>query len=236
MCLIALAHGPRFVLAANRDEDYERATRSAHVWEDAPDVIGGRDALHGGSWLAVSRRGRFAAVTNLRGATRRSRSRGLLVSSFVQSDESPEAFAAKIETEHYAGFHLMIGEFGKTVVYVSVDEEPRVLDYGVYGFSNAPRGEHWPKVALATATMKELLASSTDLTTDLLRFLSTPRNRGRVEEEVFITGDRYGTRASTVVIATMDEILFAEQNYERGGVPAAFTRSSFQSAFRGPQS
>jgi len=215
MCLIALAHGARFVLAANRDEDYERATKPAHVWEDAPDVVGGRDALHGGSWLAVSRRGRFAAVTNLRGAVQRSRSRGLLVSAFVTSDESPETFAANVarEADQYAGFHLIVGEFGKTIVYVAADEQPRVLEPGIYAFSNAPIGEHWPKVAIATAKMRENPEVS-----DLLRFFSTPRHSGRVEEEVFITGDRYGTRASTVVIATREEILFVEQNYARGGI------------------
>ncbi|HJQ38966.1 MAG TPA: NRDE family protein [Thermoanaerobaculia bacterium] len=220
MCLIALAHGPRFVLAANRDEDYERATKTAHVWEDAPDVVGGRDALHGGSWLAVSRRGRFAAVTNLRGAARRSRSRGLLVSSFVKSDESPETFAANVarEAEHYAGFHLIVGEFGKTLVYVSAEEQPRVLEHGIYAFSNAPLGEHWPKVTIAIEKMQE----NPDVS-ELLRFLNTPRNSGRVEEEVFIAGDRYGTRASTVVIATMDEILFVEQNYSRGGMASSST-------------
>jgi uncharacterized protein with NRDE domain len=222
MCLIALAHGPKLVIAANRDEDYERPTRSAHVWEEAPDVVGGRDALHGGSWLAVSRRGRFAAVTNLRGAVRRSRSRGLLVSSFVASDETPMAFAESVmrEAAHYAGFHLLLGEIGGSIVYVTPDEPARVLEHGVYGFSNAPAGERWPKVDFAIETMNELLAGSTDLASDLLRFLQTPRNRGRVEEEVFIAGERYGTRASTVVIATREEIFFAEQNYGRGGIPA----------------
>lgn len=89
MCLIVLAHLAharfRFVLAANRDEDYERATHDAAFWADAPDVLGGRDALHGGSWLAMAKIGRLAAVTNLRGAERRTRSRGALVRDFVTS-------------------------------------------------------------------------------------------------------------------------------------------------------
>lgn len=223
MCLIALAHRASekvpFVLAANRDEDYERATRAAQIWEDAPNVIGGRDALYGGSWLAIARNGRFAAVTNLRGAMPQGRSRGLLVRSFVTGNETPEAFAASIELEHYAGFHLIAGEAGGTVVYVASDETPRVLDPGIYGFSNAPSHEQWPKTAIAVEAMSTLIESSTDLTMDLLQFLRTPRNTGRVEEEVFIAGNRYGTRASTVVIASGDEILFAEQNYTRGGVP-----------------
>ena len=85
MCLIAFAHRASerfpFVLAANRDEDYTRATHDAHFWSDAPVILGGRDALHGGSWLAVSRGGRFAAVTNLRGAVPRGRSRGALLTA-----------------------------------------------------------------------------------------------------------------------------------------------------------
>jgi len=230
MCLIALAHGDRLLLAANRDEDYERATRSAHLWEDAPDVIGGRDALHGGSWLAISRHGRFAAVTNLRGAMPRGRSRGLLVSSFVTSTETPEDFATSVAREavHYAGFHLLVGEAGRTVVYVTPSETPRILERGIYGFSNAPSGERWPKVDLAVDEMKAVLASPADPTDELLRFLGTEHHRGRVEEEVFIVGDRYGTRASTVVIASMDEILFAEQNYGRGGIRLALNRTTLR--------
>ena len=223
MCLIALAHRASekypLVLAANRDEDYERATRVAQVWEDAPDVIGGRDALHGGSWLAIARQGRFAAVTNLRGAVPKGRSRGLLVRAFVTGTESPEAFAASIEFEQYAGFHLIAGEAGGTVVYAASDDTPRVLDPGIYGFSNAPSDEQWPKTAIAVEAMSAMLANPDDLTMDLLQFLRTPRNAGRVEEEVFIAGNRYGTRASTVVIVSMSEIRFAEQNYTRGGIP-----------------
>lgn len=226
MCLIALAHGASdrypLVIAANRDEEHDRATRPAHFWDDAPDILGGRDALHGGSWLAIARNGRFAAVTNLRRSPPRSRSRGLLVSSFVQSEISPETFAATVfnEASEYAGFHLLIGEIGGSIVYVTGGEEavaPIVLERGIYGFSNAGGGEHWPKVDVAIAALREALTKDS-LSDELLRFLATTRHSDRVEDEVFIVGDRYGTRSSTVVIATMDEILFAEQNYARGGI------------------
>jgi len=226
MCLIALAHGVSerypLVLAANRDEDYERATRVADVWEDAPDVVGGRDAVHGGSWLAVSKSGRFAAVTNLRGAVQRSRSRGLLVRAFVTSAIAPEAFADEVarEAAEYAGFHLLVGETGQSVVYLASGAAPTVLAHGIYGFSNAPADERWPKVDLAIDEMRK----SIDDPEALLRFLATPRHSGRIEEEVFIAGDRYGTRASTVVMATTKQIRFIEQNYGRGGTAAGVFR------------
>ncbi len=228
MCLIALAHGATdafpFVLAANRDEDYERPTRDAHAWDEAPDVFGGRDAVHGGSWLAVTSGGRFAAVTNLRGAAQRTRSRGALVSAFVTSRATPEEFANEVarEAHEYSGFHLLAGEADGAIVYVSGGDNaspPRALDAGIHGLSNAPKGEHWPKVALAVATMSDAIDSARDprtLTDTLLNFLATPRNTGRIEEEAFIVSERYGTRSSTVVIATMSEIFFAEQSYVRG--------------------
>ena len=226
MCLIALAHGASdrypLVIAANRDEDHQRPTRFAHFWDDAPDVLGGRDGMKGGSWLAVTRNGRFAAVTNLHGAVPRTRSRGMLVSGFVTSAIEPEEFATEVvrDAAEYAGFHLIAGVTGGEVVYVA-GEESRTLERGVYGFSNARNGEHWSKVDVAIAAVSEALSAAGDadaLSDELLRFLRTPRNSGRVQEEVFITGERYGTRASTVVIATANEILFAEQNYASGGI------------------
>ncbi|HEX2122720.1 MAG TPA: NRDE family protein [Thermoanaerobaculia bacterium] len=228
MCLIALAHRATdafpFVLAANRDEDHARPTREAHAWDEAPDVFGGRDALHGGSWLAVTSGGRFAAVTNLRGAAQRTRSRGALVSAFVTSRVTPEEFANEVarEAHQYSGFHLLVGEAGGAIVYVSGGDNaspPRALDAGVHGLSNAPEGERWPKVELAVATMREAIDSASDphiLADRLLEFLATPRNTGRIEEEAFIVSERYGTRSSTIVIATMREIFFAEQSYVRG--------------------
>src|SRR5579859_983719 len=101
MCLIAIAHGasPKFplVVAANRDELYARPTRPAHVWEDDPRVVGGRDLRAGGSWFAVRRGGRFAALANIRGMGREGGpSRGALVADFVRGDDAPLAYARSI--------------------------------------------------------------------------------------------------------------------------------------------
>src|SRR5207247_9928186 len=101
MCLIAIAHRVSkewpLVIAANRDEQYARPTRAAHAWKENPEVIGGRDLRAGGSWLAVRRGGRFAAVTNVRGVGweggEGGPSRGLLVSGFVRGDELPLSYA-----------------------------------------------------------------------------------------------------------------------------------------------
>lgn len=225
MCLIAVAHRAStrfpFVLAANRDEDYQRATHDAHSWSDAPDVVGGKDALYGGAWLAVRRGGRFAAVTNLRGAERKARSRGMLVRDYVTSDVEPEAYAQRIaaEADQYAGFHLLAGQVEGEVMYIA-PELQSPLPPGLHAFSNAPSGEEWPKMAAAADRLRNALEILTAeaLMDELMRFLATPRGTASPESEVFIRGDRYGTRSSTVVIATPTEILFAEQSYASGGV------------------
>lgn len=225
MCLIVLAHraSPRypFLLAANRDEDYERPAHDARFWADAPHVLGGRDALHGGSWLAVSRAGRFAAVTNLRGAEPRARSRGALVSAFVTTDIDIHAYAGDVarHAEEYSGFHLLAGTIGGEVMYIAPNEQ-RPLPSGVHSLSNAPAGERWPKMDLAVTAMKSALALENPMESPmdhLLTFLATWHG-GPIESEAFIAGDRYGTRSSTVIVATGQEIVFTEQSYVRGGL------------------
>ena len=232
MCLIAIAHraSARFplVLAANRDEDYDRATRDAHWWDDAPDVLGGRDVVHGGSWLAITKSARFAAVTNLRGAEQRTRSRGALVRDFVTSSAEPRVFAESLlrEAAEYSGFHLLAGQSGGEIVHITRDSW-MPLAIGIHAISNAPLGEHWPKTSIAAEEMESALRldDADSLLDALMRFLTTPRGTGRVESEIFIASDRYGTRASTVIIVTEKEIVFAEQTFGRGGVARRVFRS-----------
>ncbi|MEZ6188620.1 MAG: NRDE family protein [Planctomycetota bacterium] len=67
MCLILFAwrQHPRWQLAvaANRDEFHARRTRTAAF--EGP-LLAGKDLESGGTWLGVTRGGRFAAVTNVR--------------------------------------------------------------------------------------------------------------------------------------------------------------------------
>ena len=210
------------MLAANRDEDYQRATHDAHHWPDAPDVVGGKDGLFGGTWLAVRRGGRFAAVTNLRGAERKAKSRGFLVRDFVTSDTPVESYAQTIAADagQYAGFHLLAGQIDAEAMYIA-PEVQTPLAPGLHAFSNAPAGEEWPKMAAAIAHLRNALeiASAEALMEELMRFLAAPRGTDSLTSEVFIRGDRYGTRSSTVIVATATEILFAEQSFAAGGVP-----------------
>jgi uncharacterized protein with NRDE domain len=228
LCLIAIAvhASPRYpiVIAANRDEFYDRPTRPLHIWDDDPNIAGGRDLRAGGTWLAVTREGRFAAVTNIRGndGPPNARSRGALVGDFVRSNIAPLVYAQSIHPNDYAGFHLLAGD-RESVAHVSTDTPARVLDDGIFAVSNAPGSIDWPKVVLAREAMA--LALEGDVVDDLLRFLTTPRG-GPIEEEIFVAlPDRgYGTRSSTVVVMTNDEIVVKEIRHPAGEIAAMSSR------------
>ncbi|HUE95170.1 MAG TPA: NRDE family protein, partial [Longimicrobiaceae bacterium] len=143
MCLIVFAHDVhpeyRLILAANRDEFHDRPSTPLAVWDDAPDVIGGRDLRSGGTWLAVSRSGRWAAVTNFRDPAEFDRtgpSRGHLVADFVRGDDAPEPYLIGLrqrDTE-YNGYNLVVGtepEVWWTSNRAAPADAPRRLSPGI---------------------------------------------------------------------------------------------------------
>jgi uncharacterized protein with NRDE domain len=220
MCLIAVAHRVSeafpLVIAANRDEFYDRPALPAAPWKEDRRVVGGRDLRAGGSWLAVRDGGRFAAVTNIRGAKADGPSRGSLVSQFVLSDVAAMSFANDLDRHAYAGFHLIVGD-GTTVAHVTNanDAPPSALPPGsIFAVSNGVPGEDWPKVELARDAMANVLAPSPRVRGEgprsggegrhsripelLLDFLTTRRG-GPLEQEVFVVSTAYGTRSSTVI-------------------------------------
>lgn len=235
MCLIIVAHrvSSRFplVIAANRDEDHFRPSRAAHAWDEAPDIIGGRDLVAGGSWLAIRRDGRWAAVTNLRGSAKRpdSKSRGQLVADFVRGDAKPLDYVSDIDADAYAGFHLLAGIAGDELAYFATGlDEARTLPAGVHGVSNGPPDAQWIKVERGLRAMNEALDQD-DMPERLIEFLSTRTPGEPIENSVFVVGERYGTRSSTAIVVSDDHIDFVEQNHPfRSRVSSARLRAAPQ--------
>jgi len=120
MCTLLLGRdviAPGTVLiAANRDEDPRRPTDPPGVLAQTPHVVGGRDRVAGGTWLAV--RGREAVVAMLNrhdpaaaaasrthaAAAAGLRSRGLLA---LEVAAVPEDFAGRLELP--AGHQILLG-------------------------------------------------------------------------------------------------------------------------------
>ena len=242
MCLVLFAFEPEssrpLVVAANRDEFYARPAKSAHFWDDAPEILAGRDLSAGGTWLGVSRRGRFAAVTNFAEDApdeRANKSRGELVEQFLKTTTSAHDFAHHIAGRDYRGFNLLIFD-GSKLVYTSNRGTTQDLDAGIYGLANAELGASWPKVVVGTNALDRAVAegASTAALIHLLSDDAQPRDdllpkRGRpieLERRVsscFIRGDEYGTRASTAVVfhkepSGRSRIQFSEQIYLPDGI------------------
>ncbi len=155
MCLIVVAWRARadlpLAVAANRDEWRERPAQPAHWWPDHPQILAGRDLQAGGTWLGITREGRFAAVTNFRDPSDKrstARSRGTLVTEFLLGGDSPARFLSNLSARahEYNGFNLILGDAASLFYYGSREGEPRAIEPGVHGLSNHLLDEPWPKV------------------------------------------------------------------------------------------
>jgi uncharacterized protein with NRDE domain len=238
MCLIVVALGasPRYplVVAANRDEQHARPTARAAWWHTPPGVFGGRDLLAGGTWLAADRRGRFAAVTNVRDPLRRPapRSRGALVAEFLAGDEPAHGYAARVAASgaDYGAFNLLVYD-GRSLAFASNRAPPAALGPGLHAFSNAPAGEGWPKTATALAGVERLLDDPAPLE-PLLALLADRNGAGTPEETYrrahFVVSPEYGTRASTVVLVdAAGRLTFVERSFDADGRSLGEVRESF---------
>ncbi len=250
MCLIALSVGQHpdlpLIVAANRDEFHARPTAAAHWWSDPPDVLAGRDLQAGGTWLAVSRSGRFATVTNFRDAQPpepHHRSRGHLVMDFVAGELAPGDYLASVDEDAYAGFNLIAGTT-EEIAYLS-NREPgmRVLAPGTYGLSNALLDGPWHKVEASRDRLAGLVDSDSIDEASLMQLMSD-REKGPADEAEagrldfdtahaitapFIVLPDYGTRCTTVVLAGADgRWQFAERRFDAAGNVTGESRFTFR--------
>jgi uncharacterized protein with NRDE domain len=238
MCLIVFAWRShpqhKLLLAANRDEFYDRPSATAHFWEDAPYILAGRDLEHGGTWLGVTRTGRFAAITNVRDpyAAKGALSRGLLVQGFLDSNLNPREFLQTLQSSlhHYSPFNLLVSD-GQKMHYGNSLGEQRELHPGVYGLSNAALDTPWPKVInskqklfqLMTCEPQpehlfDLLSERQQADDDALPDTGIDRELEKHLSACFIHLDGYGTRSSTILAHSHDdEIQFFEKQFDQHG-------------------
>lgn len=242
MCLIIFAYKshPKYslILAANRDEFYSRPTAIANFWEDAPQILAGRDLAAGGTWLGITKTGRFTAITNYRDPFAESgiKSRGLLTKNFLEGQDLPENYLQKIEIEknEYSGFNLLVGAFGeeqKDMFYFSNRDAGGIkeLSAGIYGLSNHLLDTDWHKVETSKKRFTSFIKNSEDFSSeDLFEILSDsspapeeklPETGVGIEKErilssPFIKTEIYGTRASTfLTIDYENQVNFVEKTF-----------------------
>lgn len=249
MCLILFAWRAhpayRLVVAANRDEFHQRPTRPADFWPHEAGLLAGRDVQAGGTWLGVTRSGRFAAVTNYREPlapeTPLERSRGELVTDFLTGDLPPREQAERLNLSgvRYRGFSLLLGT-SEHLAYVSNRHERRVdIAAGCHGLSNHLLNTDWPKVQAGRARLERLLAEDR-IDPEALLDLLTERSlvpgdmppgadegeiRRHLMDHYFILSPDYGTRSSTVVLMAPDgRMTFIERRFAPDGSETGTSR------------
>jgi len=249
MCLILFAYNVhpsyQLVLAANRDEFFERPSASADFWGDRRQVIAGLDLTGGGTWIGVNKKGRFAAITNYRDPVswkNNAPSRGGLVSAYLCGNQSTDEYLDKIsrQAQLYNGYNLILGDRCEIFAYSNRGEKQK-LNSGIYGLSNHLLNTPWPKVSRGKKLLKAALdkkgAELEEALFALLADRKIPADNKlpktgvgleweRVLSAIFIASPDYGTRSSTILlIGKNGRVKFVEKVYD--GKPQEWVTSSF---------
>lgn len=237
MCLVLFAYDAhpsyRLILAANRDEFFERPSSPADFWNRHPQVLAGIDLKEKGTWLGVTKKGKFAAITNYRDPAswkEKAPSRGKLVSRYLTGHSGAERYVKKIsgQADEYNGFSLLLGDEDGLWVY-SNRGEMKKLSAGLYGLSNRLLDTPWPKVTRGKRLLKAALAKKGDELEEALFALLADRHIPpdpqlpqtginleweRILSPMFISSPVYGTRSSTILLIGKNRrIKFVEKIY-----------------------
>ncbi len=247
MCLILLSYNNhpvfKLVMAANRDEFYNRPTAPLEVWKNEPRVAAGRDLKGGGTWMGVSPDGRLAAITNYRDPRTlkpEAPTRGTLVTDFLTGGMPARSYLEKLSGSagDYNGFNLMVYDGEDFCFFSNREGVVRPVSTGFHGLSNHLFDTPWPKIRRGLTLFETATATDTITREALFAVLGDrklPPDRELPETGVglewerrlsplFIESDIYGTRSSSLI--TLDrsgKLEFHERTYtgksDRGPSP-----------------
>ncbi len=238
MCLIVFAYNShpdfKLILAANRDEFYDRPTSPAGWWKDHQGILAGRDLKAKGTWMGVDKNGRFAAVTNYRDISNIRedvRSRGDLPVEFLLREDSSKKYCEEVlqKGDEYNGFNLLTLDDEMTHIS-NYENKVNLLGDGVYGLSNALLDTAWPKVEKAKNSFKAKIRDDFRLE-DLIQLMQDeevasdrdlpetglPLEVERAVSAMCIRTSNYGTCCSTAItIDYKGKVEFMEKSYPVG--------------------
>lgn len=237
MCLIVFANNVhteyKLIFAANRDEFYGRPSEQAEFWSEHPDLLAGKDLQAGGTWMGITKQGRFAAITNFRDLNNYKKdapSRGNLTLDFLVNDISPVVYYNKLKPtlNEFNGFNLLLGNVDELYYFSNKTEGLQKLEHGIHGISNAILDTPWPKVKKSKRQLKHLIEQGDIHPWEVLNLLDDTSSAKdeelpdtgvgldleRMLSPIFIKSEKYGTRSSTIVtIDTDNNVRFVEKTY-----------------------
>lgn len=242
VCIILLAYRTDknypLIVAANRDEFFDRSASEAHYWTDERGIFAGRDEKEGGTWLGVTPCGRFAAITNWTERTNSTNSllsRGHVVRDFLDSDVAAQEFVENLDGQLYRGFNLVVFDGFDLVYWSNRNEERKILDPGFYGITNTSFDNNWTKTRVGVSMIAQVRnRHDVDSLIHMLRRHSSSSDATSVGQDpvesgqspCFVFGETYGTRASTAIVFDDRRIYFKEQQYGPSGMRGSFVYES----------
>jgi len=222
-------------MAANRDEFRDRSTRRLDFWDENPSILAGKDLQNGGTWMGITRKGRFAAITNFRSFAaikENSPSRGFLVKNYLMGDESPLTYIKKIEpiASDYNGFNLLLGDINEFYYISNCKTGYQEISPGLHGLSNSYLDIPWPKVEKGKQGMTQqvqqdkpieiksffmLLSDKSYPNDSLLPKTGVSLEWERMLSPIFIADPFYGTRSQSVLlISKKGQVEFYERTID----------------------
>jgi uncharacterized protein with NRDE domain len=240
MCLIVFANNVhpnyKLIFAANRDEFYNRPSKQADFWTEHPDLLAGKDLQAGGTWMGITKQGKFAAITNYRDLKNHRNdapSRGHLTLDYLIKNISPEEYYNKLKPAltQFNGFNLIIGTVDELFYFSNKTDGLQKLEPGIHGISNAILDTPWPKVEKSKHNLNKLLVQKNIIPRQVLNLLddTSPAKDEelpdtgvgleleRILSPVFIKSEKYGTRCSTVVMVDKENnVTFMEKFFFDG--------------------
>lgn len=237
MCLILFSYNQHpdyhLILAANRDEFFDRPAKPLDFWKDNPSVLAGKDLVGGGTWLGITRSLRYAAITNFRDPLdhkKKAPTRGGLVRNFLCGQLSPENYIQQIQHtgQQYNGFNLLVGEKDRLWYYSNRSSAALNVTSGFHGLSNHLLNTPWPKVIQGKAKLKpvfsrteidiqatfQVLGDRSCPPADQLPDTGVGQRWEKILAPIWIDSAIYGTRCSSLLtIKRSGEVMFAERTF-----------------------
>lgn len=240
MCLLVFSYKQHpsydLIVAANRDESYQRLTRPAQFWVDEPEILAGKDLKAGGTWMGVNKNGAFSALTNFRDPRiqkENAPSRGHLVLDYLKNPESSVKYLQRVDekADQYSGFNLLAGNIEQLCYYSNQQKIIHRLEPGLFGLSNHLLDTPWPKVLSAKRELNQitldenfseealfdLLSDEREAIEENLPDTGIPKELEKKISPIFIKSDGYGTRCSTILLIDKDgKVTFEERCFISG--------------------
>lgn len=239
MCLLLFSYknhpGYKLIAAANRDEFYERPALPAHNWKDNPVLYAGKDLKGCGTWLGITKTGRFAAITNYRDMSKIKRdapTRGKLVVDFLINNFTPENYAKQLikTADNFNGYNLIFGTIDELFYFSNQTKKLEKLTSGIHGLSNHLLDTPWPKVEKSKKEFSAILSEKNPPKEKLFNLLSDSEifpddklpdtgleiSLERMVSPIFIKSEVYGTRSSTLIfIDNKNNVTFIERSFNQ---------------------